>query len=389
MKIRVAEVITDTNIGGAGRLLLTRLRNTDRSVFETTVILPRGSELEGELEDIGYPPVCVDRCRDRSFEVLGIPDFYRLFRSLRPDIMNAHGCLSARLGAALAGVPVRIYTRHCAYEVPKAMTVFPMRNINRAVNDILNTKVIAVAEAAARNLTDTGIRRESVKVIINGVDRLPVYGQAEKTSLRKKLGISEKAFVCGMCARLEDCKGIDTFLRAARILLRDGGEYGFVIVGKGSMENELKTLARALGISSRVVFTGFVSDVSHYMNIFDLNINCSRGTETSSLSISEGMSIGKPCVASAYGGNPYMVRHGENGFVFPVDDFHSLAQTIKKTASDPKLYRRLSENALLRYKTELNSKNMTRKTEELYSSLFLAEQKLKTKYCRGNPEINQ
>ena len=51
--IRVLNIISDTNIGGAGRVLLNYLRYTDRGRFETLVALPRGSLLGPVLEEAG------------------------------------------------------------------------------------------------------------------------------------------------------------------------------------------------------------------------------------------------------------------------------------------------------------------------------------------------
>ena len=143
-----------------------------------------------------------------------------------------------------------------------------------------------------------------------------------------------------------------------------------MIVGKGSQSAELKGLADALGISKNVMFCGFASDVTPYLNCFDVNINCSRGTETSSLALSEGMSIGLPCIASDWGGNPYMVKDGYNGFIFPTDDFLSLAKSIERLASDKELYKRMSKNSYERFCDELTAEKMTQRTEELYSRLY-------------------
>ena len=44
--IKVIEVISDTNIGGAGILLINRLKHTNKELFDTTVILPKGSKLK-------------------------------------------------------------------------------------------------------------------------------------------------------------------------------------------------------------------------------------------------------------------------------------------------------------------------------------------------------
>ena len=369
--IKVVEVLSDTNIGGAGRLLLTRFALSDKEKFDESIVLPCQSELCCEFEHLGYKPLIIKFCKDKSFDIAGIIPLYRHFRAASPDVVNCHGCLSARIAAKLANVPVRIYTRHCAYTPSDFMRKNGTRKIIGRVSSFLSDRIIAVADAAKDNLTDVGISADMIEVIINGVSSIKKITPEERCNKRKELGIPEDAFVCGICARLEDCKGIDILLRAARMLLRNNDNYYFVVVGKGSKCLELKELSRSLGIAEKVKFIGFVNDVGPYFNCFDLNINCSRGTETSSLAISEGMSIGLPCVASDWGGNPHMVRDGYNGFIFPVDNFIRLSELIEKLYEDKMLYKQLSENAYRRYCEEFTADNMTRKTEELYMKLYL------------------
>ncbi len=372
--IRVAEILSDTNIGGAGRLLLNRFALSDKEQFEERIVLPSGSELFGEFKKLGYTPHTIDFCKDKSCDISGIFPLYRYFLKTSPDIVNCHGCLSARIAAKLANVPVRIYTRHCAYDPSDFMKKKSIKRINRIWTKVLSHKIIAVAEAAKDNLTDVGIDEGMIEIIVNGVEPVKAYSIAEKRETRKELGIPEDAFVCGICARLEDCKGIDVLLRAARKLLRSNNDYYFLIVGKGSQFFELKELSYALGISDRVKFSGFAKDVTPYLNCFDLNLNCSRGTETSSLSISEGMSLGLPCIASSWGGNPHMVQDGYNGYIFPVDDFIYLAELIEKIYNNKELYNQMSENAYKRYCEEFTAKRMTRLTEKLYMNLYLNHQ---------------
>ena len=66
--IRVMNVISDTNIGGAGRVLLNYLRYAGRERFETLVALPRGSLLKVPLEEAGGRVLEVDGIADRSFD---------------------------------------------------------------------------------------------------------------------------------------------------------------------------------------------------------------------------------------------------------------------------------------------------------------------------------
>ena len=81
-----------------------------------------------------------------------------------------------------------------------------------------------------------------------------------------------------------------------------------------------------------------------------------------------------------------MVRDGVNGLVFKTDNFIELSYKIEYVKKNESEYKRMSENAYLRYCNELNAKNMARKTEELYTSLFLAvnDEAQKSEFIQDN-----
>ena len=311
--MKILEVISDTNIGGAGRLLVERLENSRRYGEQIFVLLPKGSKLAEGVKNTGAQVIEFDGCQDRSFDVSAIFTIRNIIRKISPDVVNTHGAMSARIAAYLEHVPVRIYTRHCAYPVPALLRVFPIRWALGAMNSALSPHAIAVADAASENLEMMGYPRDRISVIINGVGGLRRYSEERRRALREASGLAGH-FVVGICARVEKCKDHETFLRAAKLLSADE-RYRFVVVGGGGELEKMRRLAERLGIADKVIFTGFCEDVEVWFNCFDLNVNCSVGTETSSLALSEGMSIGLPAVASSYGGNPYMVKHGENGFI--------------------------------------------------------------------------
>ena len=157
------------------------------------------------------------------------------------------------------------------------------------------------------------------------------------------------------------------------MLCRSKKDFFFLVIGTGSREAELRQTAEKLGISDRVIFTGFVEDVAPYMSITDVNVNCSVGTETSSLALSEGMSLGVPAVVSDYGGNPYMVQNGKNGYVYKAGDSSALCRRILSITEDKEKYLRMSQAARERFEKELNSRAMTEKTQKLYEALYNAK----------------
>ena len=179
------------------------------------------------------------------------------------------------------------------------------------------------------------------------------------------LGFSNDDFVVGIFARLEGCKGHKYLFEAVAKMGKDS-RIKVLLCGRGSLADELHRLAATLGISDRVVFAGFCSDISPYMNAVDLNVNCSVGTETSSLALSEGMSIGRAAVVSDYGGNGAMVENGVSGVVVPRADADALAAALTELENDRERLSRMSEAAHQRYNELFTPQRMTRELEAFY-----------------------
>ncbi len=368
--IRVLQILTDSNIGGAGRLLINYLHNFDRTRFDMLIVLPRGAELIPLVEAEGYPVRQIENGRDKSFDMAAVSELKAIMQEWKPDIVHCHSSFSGKLAAWLCHIPGRFYTRHCAFPQPKKLTTFPGKQINGFVNNTLSTHIVAVAQAAMDDLTVTGVDAGRITVIINGVEPMRQASEEEKAVLREGLGLPEDGFVCGISARLETYKGHTYLLQAAALLKERCPRVRWLIIGGGSQEEALKAEAAALGVSDLVRFTGFVYDVAPYYGLMDLSINCSIGTETSCLALSEGYSLGIPAVASDFGGNPYMVTNDENGYLVPQREPAALADAVEKIAKDPELHKRLQGGALDSYHKKFTAAAMTRQLEALYLQAY-------------------
>ena len=113
-------------------------------------------------------------------------------------------------------------------------------------------------------------------------------------------------------------------LEALHFLLEEGRKVKLIIAGTGSYEEELRRETERFP-EGTVVFAGFISDISKILSVMDVQVNASYESETSSLSIIEGMSAGVPSVVSDCGGNPLLIEDGINGLVFPARDCGALA----------------------------------------------------------------
>lgn len=364
-KIRVLHIISDTNIGGAGHYLVNYLKFHDRERFALTVALPRGSLLIAKIRELDVPLIELDGLRDKSFDLGAIRLLREAVRQVQPEIVHTHGALSGRIAARQEGAKV-VFTRHCAFPVPGYLKKGPGRWLNKAVNERYADRIIAISPAAAKTLTDGGIDPRRIDTMMNGVEPLQRKTPAECAVLRRRYGLRQGVFTAGILARLEPYKGHTYILEAASLLQEQGREFQILIAGSGSCEEELKALTRKLRLENRVRFPGFVEDVAGALSLLDVQLNASSVTETSSLSILEGFSIGVPAVASRCSGNPYLVDEGEDGLLFPNQDSRSLAECLARLMDAPGALEVMGRRAREIYEQRFTGEIFARNTEAVY-----------------------
>ncbi len=335
--IKITHVISDGNIGGAGVLLSSIISGTS-GAFDTEVIVPRTSQLLSRLGGLGAKITPLSIHPDKTFAPSDVATLYRYLRKNTPDALHSHASLSSRVAGRLLGISRLISTRHCALS-PNEKS--PLR---RLLYNRLTDLTVSTADFATDALVREGVPREKIVTIRNGSEKKERLSEQERGELRRSLGIPDGAVVIGCCARLEPVKGHDLIIRAAA-RLTPRFDIHLLFVGGGSAMPSLLELCASLSMLRRVHFTGFVTNPHPYQSIFDINVNASRGTETSCLAISECMSLGIPSVVSDYGGNPEMIEDGVSGLIFACDDDEALSEALARMMSDRALYERLAASA--------------------------------------------
>ncbi len=364
--IKVVNVISDANIGGAGKCVLTFLKHYDKRLFDVTTVVPKNSLLVSEIKKLNEKYIEIDGICDNSLDAKSIKELKSVFNKIKPQIVHSHAAMSARIAARFTRAKI-IYTRHSVFEPSKAISKGIGKIINGCVNNFFADKIIAVADAAKDNLTQTGVSDKKIVVIKNGVDCIPKYDDQKIREIKDFYGIKDE-FVMTIAARLTFVKGHSYILEAVKKLKDDGYNFKLIIAGIGDYEDKIIKKIKELDIEDKVIMAGFVKDIEKIVNITDLNLNASFGTEATSLSLLEGLSIGIPAVVSNFGGNGGVIKDNVNGFLFEKQNSDDLYKKIKLILSDNALYERLKEGSKKVFEAEFTAEIAVRKTEAVYIS---------------------
>lgn len=348
-------------------MLLAFLREYDRKKVNIEVALPEGSLLAPEIAALGVKYFELPHIAEKSFSINGLRVIRKLIKEREPDLVHTHASLAGRIAAKLHGCRV-VHSRHyCVYPPNVKDTQFPRKQITGFVNHFLSDAIIATAPEVKKGLMETGTRGSHISTICNGVPPVREFSPEERTAIRAKYGIKPDAFVISQIARLAEVKGHDYTLDAAKIL-REHPDITVLLAGDGPLENHIQQRIKIENIPN-VRMTGFIADIDEIINITDIQINSSF-TETTCLSLLEGMTIGIPAVATNAGGNPFTIKHGKNGLIVPPRNAQAIANAIISIKSDPNLHQKLSQGAKEEYQANFQANKMARDMEALYRKVL-------------------
>ena len=361
--IKVIEVLTDTNIGGAGIWLLNFLKAYDRGEIDMSVILPYGSMLKDKINELDVRVIEVEGIADCSFSKDGVKNLDLVLKEEAPDIIHTHASLSARIAAKRNGIKV-VHTRHCIEDKKR----FLKKLIYGVINNSLSDRVIGVSKAVCRNLEEDGIRRSKLRLVYNGIFPLEEITDEKKTEVKRKYNIPDGVPVVGIIARLEPVKNHEMFLDAAKVVSTICPDVVFVVVGSGSLEKYLKEKVIRDETEGKVIFTGHIDDVNDIMNVVDIHVLTSQ-KEALSISLIEAMSIDKPVVATNSGGPAEVIHDRVNGLLVGIDDDVNLTMAIVKLLQNSELRRKMGREGSRIVREKFLALNMARDIEKIYDEL--------------------
>lgn len=179
---------------------------------------------------------------------------------------------------------------------------------------------------------------------------------------RASLGTPADAPLLLSMGRLHTAKAHDVSLRALRDI---PGAYLW-IAGAGPLEDQLKTLAGALGLTDRVRFLGWRNDPSALYGAADLCLFPSR-FEPLGNTVIQCWAHGLPVIAAASQGPAALIRDGDDGLLVPIDDAQALAARTGALLADAMLRIRLIQNGHARVEAEFSQAAILGQWRDLFA----------------------
>ncbi|HEV8396892.1 MAG TPA: glycosyltransferase family 4 protein [Vicinamibacterales bacterium] len=272
----------------------------------------------------------------------------RLVRREQPDVVHTNGLKMHVLGAWTRPRGAALLWHIHDYVSRRPLAARLLRQRARACAAIVaNSQSVAADAGRAIGPGPT------VHAVLNGVDlsRFSPDGSAADLDALAGLPPAGPSVVrVGLVATFARWKGHRTFLEALSRLPESLPVRGYVIGGPvyetaGSQVSlgELRAEAAALGLSSRVGFTGFVADAAPAMRALDIVVHASTDPEPFGLVIAEGMACARAVVVSRAGGAAEITTPGVDALAYAPGDADQLSECLLSLVTNAALRQRLGD----------------------------------------------
>jgi glycosyltransferase involved in cell wall biosynthesis len=388
-------------IGGAPQSLRFLIEGLPRDEFEPVIVCLRDGPVIDLFKRSGARVVVARGLHDYSHTYL---DWYKISFPLRfltkflnffptiirakriiadenPDIvhLNSSTLSACAIAAKLAGRKVVWHIRE-----PIAKGYFGLRRaILRWMINRYSDRVIAICEDNAKRLKPA----PKIRVIYNYVDFDFFNRNLDGRAYRDKLGIPETGKVILMMGGTSKPKGTIVFLKAAKEILKERGDYYFILAGNFpdfSRLSGLKKFANKLSWVNRYnkkvveiasslpranfISTGSVTDAPALIAASDVVVFPSIVPHFPRPLIEAG-AMAKPSIASSLPGPDEVIVDGESGLLVKPGDVRALVAAIKKVLEDDDLARAIGERAyeiaLKKFNKEINLPRIVAIYEEM------------------------
>lgn len=331
MALRVLHIDTERGWRGGERQALWLAQELERGGHTSIVAARAGEPLANRARAAGLTVV---PCAPTSeLDPIAALRLRRAIRRERIDVVHAHTAHAVAL-AALATLGTRV-----PLVVSRRVDFHLRRNLGTRWKYGRAAMIIAISDAVARVLRESGVAAERIAVVPDGVDLLRQVVPASAHELAD-LGIRPGAPLTVQVSQLVGHKDPVNFVRAVGRARANVPGIQALLVGDGPLREEVEAEVAALGLQDAVVVAGYRTDADALLAAADVAVLSSREEGMGSVLL-DALAFGVPVAATRAGGIPEIVADGETGLLADVADPAALGDAIARVLTDRTLRERM------------------------------------------------
>ena len=366
-KIKILHIQETIGSGGVERRRLSLAKYLDKNIFEQRIICCHSAG--NIVEEIIKEEVKVDIIGNLNSPIHWSQHkkVQKIIEEYKPDIIHGavfEGVTMAAINGCYKKVPIVIIEETSD---PKNRTWkgdLLMRFFSK-----LSDKVIGVSEGVTQEYLKDKLKLSSSKAITisNGVSMPRIVSDKEIIEAKEKLGINKNDLVIGSVGRMADDehKRYSDLLRSFAEISKKNNFVKLLLIGQGPLLNYYKELSQKLGISNRVIFLGYQSDVSLYYKLMDI-FTLVSAREAFGLVLAEAMLSELPVVATKVGGMKYIVDDRKTGFLVEPKNIVEITERLEKLLGNPELRHQMGINGFEKAKKNYLEEMYVKKIHDLY-----------------------
>jgi glycosyltransferase involved in cell wall biosynthesis len=201
------------------------------------------------------------------------------------------------------------------------------------------TLLTAISKPIFKELERSGIDKNKIRLVPNGVWTKHFHPNVSKTRIRNRLGIPEDSTVILSIGRNHPVKGYQYAIKAMATLRDRGLNVLYLVLGRNM--SAVVNQAQNLGISNCLITPGEIKnvDIPNYIKASDIFVSPSI-MESFGLTTLEAMSAGLPCILTDSSGIKDLIDP-ESGLIVETANSAVLAEAIQHLLENPEFCKQM------------------------------------------------
>lgn len=285
--LRILQVLTIMNRGGAETMIMNYYRNIDRTKVQFDFLLHRQEQgsFDEEIISLGGKIYRMNAISPKNY--LNYRRSLSQFFDQHPEYKIVHSHLNALSFIILQiakkkKIPIRIAHSHIAVEAFAIKKIFtPNTDVKATIKDSIQSLIRHRVRKYASHYFACGKKAaiwlygkknlEKVTIINNAIDSSRfTFNQNTRKKIRQNFQIPENAKLIGHVGRFDEQKNHFFIVKVFQELIKIESSAQLILIGDGGLRPKIENLISETSLTSKVHFLGIREDIPELLQAIDI-----------------------------------------------------------------------------------------------------------------------